>query len=307
MKDFEKTLLNVLIYSYGLALSKCPPSLAEAMTRQIGGSIISYLKEIGIEFEKGDTIEDTVGKAINVFVEKGFVEDIVIDPSTERGMYCKWVKLVGIEAFHRLYEETGSAFISCPLSMVVQALIEPYGYMIRVNEVRFDLPKGVAESWEEFVKVRPSEEKAFLGFEAVDRYGKAEAAERLRTDVRKKAEFGLKDEWAAMAELHDLILKSESRIEELGKEIQSIRRDLERLKAACIPSSIKRPQAKNPLQCACPSCQNQGASPRSLRSTADKTTNRFQSHKGTQEAWSRNRPSSPCNGSKRSCACLHRA
>lgn len=150
MKDFEKVLLNAMIYGYGVMLSKCPPSEIENISREIGSNLISYLKEFGMEFRESDTVEDTVANIISSFVEKGFVEDVIIDPTTEKGMYCKWVNLVGIEAFSRLYRETGSAFISCPLSMIVMAVIGPMGYRVRVNGIKFDLESKVAETWEDF-------------------------------------------------------------------------------------------------------------------------------------------------------------
>ncbi|MBI5643581.1 MAG: hypothetical protein HY954_08940 [Deltaproteobacteria bacterium] len=228
MKDFEKILLNAIIYSYGRVLAQYPLSELTTISKEVGRNMISYLKDLGVEFKAGRTVDETVANVINAFVEQGFVEDITINPSTEKGMYCKWVKLVGLDAYDRLYRETGSAFISCPLLMVTMAIIAPLGYRVKVHDVKFDMENRVVETWEELVKDSKEAEVEPLNEKEKDITLQLER----EIEIRKKAKKEIKSQLTDIKRLNDVMAGSDLRMKALRKEIHDLKAEINKLKAA---------------------------------------------------------------------------
>ncbi|MBI1910642.1 MAG: hypothetical protein HYS21_01435 [Deltaproteobacteria bacterium] len=227
IKEFENTLYNAIIYGFGMALSKYDAFSQEMLLRDVGRNIIDYLKDYGIEFKSGSTAEETVANVISTFVEKGFVDRIEVT-NTDKGVYGKWCNLVGIEAYKKLFDETGSPFISCPLTMVIMACIEPFGYTVKLNDVSFDMASRTAESLEELtlMPIPKQGEANPLVYENIRLYEKAkEKAILLEKEIseHKKTSEMLQEKLDDVQSLNKMMIGREIKMEELRKEIQRLK------------------------------------------------------------------------------------
>lgn len=226
-KEFENTLYNAIIYGFGIVLSKYDAFSQEMLLRDVGRNIIDYLKDYGIEFKAGSTAEETVANVISTFVEKGFVDSIEVR-NTGKGVYGKWCNLVGIEAYKKLFDETGSPFISCPLTMVIMACIEPFGYTVKLNKVSFDMASRTAESLEELTltPILKQGEANPLVYENVRLYEKAkEKTALLEKEIseHKKTYEMLQEKLDDVQRLNKMMIGREIKMEELRKEIKRLK------------------------------------------------------------------------------------
>jgi hypothetical protein len=69
MKDFEKTLYEALLVSYGKILAKYNAFAQGSILRDVGKEIIEYLNSKGFGFEEKGSLEDLTNITENVCKE----------------------------------------------------------------------------------------------------------------------------------------------------------------------------------------------------------------------------------------------
>jgi PAS domain S-box-containing protein len=158
-KDREELaclLYEAVLYSFGLVLAKYDAFSSEVMIRDIGRSIREYLRDRGFELEEGSDPKEAIHNILRVFVDRGFVDGLEVE-EVDGKLRIRWKNLLGIEAYGRLFRETRSPFLSCPLNALMLSALERYGFTLATSECRFDLEEGSVETLEEIRPLRPPE------------------------------------------------------------------------------------------------------------------------------------------------------
>jgi hypothetical protein len=149
MKDFEKTLYEALLVSFGKILAKYNAFAQGSILRDVGKEIIEYLRNNGFEFEEKGTVED-FSTLTQLFVENGFVERLDIEPA-DKGENYIWHNLYGVDAYQELHEVSDNPFLACPLNLCLYYLSDKQKKTFRLHRKSFDMEKKIVESQYEVV------------------------------------------------------------------------------------------------------------------------------------------------------------
>ncbi|MBN2009028.1 hypothetical protein JW960_06765 [candidate division KSB1 bacterium] len=149
MKDFEKTLYEALLVSFGKILSKYNTFAQGSILKDVGKEIINYLNEHGFDFDEHGNIDD-LARLTELFVTNGFAEKLEIEPA-EIGQNYIWHNLYGIDAYRELHEISDNPFLACPLNLCLYYIADKHNKSLKLHSKTFAPNSKTAESQYELV------------------------------------------------------------------------------------------------------------------------------------------------------------
>jgi two-component system, sensor histidine kinase and response regulator len=159
MNDFDKALFEGTLVAFCKILSKYNAFAQGAVMRDIGKSIIEYLRERGLWFEEKGTIDD-IGSLVALFLDNGFAKKLEVRPA-DKGEYYIWHDLLLLSAYKALQDITDNPFLSCPLNLCLSYMCDRHGKVFKLHQKTFDMEKRLTVSQWELADKEPGTGQGF--------------------------------------------------------------------------------------------------------------------------------------------------
>jgi len=141
MKNFDKTLYEAMLVSFGKILSKYNTFARGYILKDVGKEIVSYLNSHGYPIDENGQMEN-LSDVINLFVKNGFTKKLEVLPAEESQVYV-WHDLYLLEAYKALQDMTDNPFLSCPLNLCLFYLADKHKKKLKLLKKTFDMEKRI--------------------------------------------------------------------------------------------------------------------------------------------------------------------